>query len=303
MTQAPATDEQVIKDAERIILGGRCVAFLGAGVSIPPGEQWKMLVEEIAERCDVPTEGIPLPIVIDQCINKDLTSCNDILREKLHRYSSGIRPVVSSLMRLPFRAILTTNFDPWVHSESVAKWQRSVFVYPDLPLGEGLNRGLYYLHGYYDSDSKNSCIRRLVFGEESFERAYHGSLLEGFLLQVLTYESILFVGFDPTEERFATILGKAARIRRHIMDDRGPVGPPRRFALWALPYAQNDVERAEQASNISHLRSLDLEVVLYDREGETWRGLDRLVDRWVEEGDPQCKRAPFRSGFEPGSDE
>src|SRR5687768_15379661 len=117
-------------EVRRDVLGGKCVAFVGSGLSKPPADTWKPTVMKIAEKCGIETAGLDLPAVIDACIEADLRTANTACRELFPRYTSVIRPALPLLLRLKFRAILTTNFDPYLRTHSQAS-DYKFHVYPD----------------------------------------------------------------------------------------------------------------------------------------------------------------------------
>ena len=47
-----------------------------------------------------------------------------------------------------------------------------------------------------------------MFGEDSFKSAYEESLLRGFLLNALTYEHVLFIGFNTNRHEARTMLAE-----------------------------------------------------------------------------------------------
>lgn len=61
------------EEAKNLVLSeSKCIAFLGAGISIPPGGTWKKLVIDITAKCSIPfDDSVPVaeyPNLIDQCI-------------------------------------------------------------------------------------------------------------------------------------------------------------------------------------------------------------------------------------------
>src|SRR5262249_46338522 len=157
---------------------------------------------------------------------------------------------------------------------------------PNLPLNAGLDHGLYYLHGYFNSDESSASVRTLVFGERSFEEAYGDSLLPGFLLSVLVYSNILFIAFNPLESHIALLLARSARIRRRIAANTPDVGStPARFILRPNRTGLGPEEQAKEDDTLRQLRTLEITPILYDRKGEDYRGLEMLLYGWVEEGD------------------
>lgn len=290
-------------ELEKLVLEEQCVvAFVGAAATIPPGQAWRETVRTIATRCGVAfKDDRPLPDVIDECIAKDETACNEACRELFPTHIASSRTALDYLLRLPFKALLTTNFDPWIRQHSQQALYKRVHVYPDLPLHYGLMNGLYYLHGYYDSANKNATVRALVLGERSFVEAYDESLLPGFLLNVFTYETVLFVGINPTEPRLAAILGQSISVRKRIGAGRGSTNVlPKRFILWPFSARPTQEERVLEDKSITMIRSLDIVPVFYDRRASDFRGLEELLFGWVERGELRNRPAPFSTGFDLG---
>jgi hypothetical protein len=300
MTLANSPTEEV--EAKRLVLDGKCIAFVGAGASIPPGENWNDTVRRIATHCGIPIEdNMSRPEIIDKCLDKDEATCNQACRDLFPRHIASSRPAMDYLLRLPFKALLTTNFDPWLRQHSRRDHYQRCHIYPDLPLHYGLKDGIYYLHGYFDSEDRNATVRALVFGERSFREAYEGSLLPGFLLNVFTYETVLFVGVDPTEQRLFTLLQQSISIRKQIASDSTAISvPPKRFILWPTPVGASPEQRAQEDATISAIRSLETTLVLYDRKKSDYRGLEELLFSWIEEGDLKNRPAPFKAGFDLG---
>lgn len=282
------------------VLSENCVAFVGAGLSIPPGRDWDLTVQEIAKHCRVSTdEGKEHPTIIDECLKKDENACNEKLREIFPKHVATSRKATDYLLRLPFKAILTTNFDPWLHQQSRQERYKRLHVYPDLPLKDGLQGGLYYLHGYFDSERKEASIRSLVFGEKSFHEAYNRSLLPGFLLNTFTYENILFLGIDPTEKNISDLLRKSIRIRKDVqMSSESRSDEPGRFILWPSPKGPSGNERKLEENKLSLIQSLDIEPLVYQKKADDYRGLEEILFGWVQEGDIRNRPPPFKSGFD-----
>jgi hypothetical protein len=109
-------------EVKRLVLDGQCVAFVGAGLSMPPALLWVPTVEQIANHCGVPfdTTGTGEEVaarcldVIDTCLEKDEAIYIQALRKQWPQHTSTTRTAMPYVLRLPFQAILTTNFDPWI---------------------------------------------------------------------------------------------------------------------------------------------------------------------------------------------
>lgn len=294
-TPTPESDEvKILLLADR-----KCVAFLGAGVAIPPATSWKGLVDAIAKKCAVPFDDSihtdEYPAIIDQCIASDERACNAVLQDSLPHHTVISRTAVDYLNRFPFKAILTTNFDPWIQQHSHAsQYDKGVHVYPDLPLTGGAAGSIYYLHGYFDSTDGTATIQNLILGKQSFEEAYErSSFLSGFLLNLFVYENILFVAFNPTEHYVSALLKQGIELRKRIKGGN----TKKRFLL--LPTLTSDpVERAKQEAHINEVKSLDISPVYYDGSLENHLGLEELLATWLNESDLKDRPAPFKTGFD-----
>jgi len=289
------------KELTTLVLSGNCVVFVGAGLSIPPAKKWESLVKDIADNCKVKFDNNDLHTVIDNCINKDEHLCNQFLNEEFPFFISSTRNAMSDLLKLKFKAILTTNFDPWISRDSWRKKHKNVFIYPDLPLLKPINDNIYYLHGRFDSEAQNSSIRGLVFGKNSFTDAYNNSLLTGLLLNLLVYERILFIAFNPTEKYFSRLVESSVMIQKRIMDEQGvSTSSPKHFCL--LPQSDkkfmDEKTYGKNERMIMQTKALSITPITYQMEGEDHRGLERLLHNWRQLGDPKLRPPELSTGFE-----
>lgn len=290
-----ANTQEQLKD---LVLQKKCIAFIGAGFSIPPSKAWQPLVKKIAQECGIPYDPDDIYHVIDACIELNERACNETLRHELPLYIPGTRNAIPELLNLQFKAILTTNFDPWIWREANRNGYPQFYVYPTLP---GLREGMFYLHGQFNSESPNSSISKLVFGEKSFKEAYDNSLLTGLLMNLLVYERIAFISFNPLEEHFVKLIKKSNHIYKYLMNEKGQSAPgPRHFCLWPAPNRQymTDEEIAENRIRLREIESLEIAPVIYPMEGKDHRGLERLLHNWREQGDPDFRPPRLATGFE-----
>jgi len=286
---------------EKLVRSGECVVFIGAGLSVPIAKNWNGLVETIAEQCKVNFDTNDLPYVIDKCIEKNESLCDKILKEEYPTITTLTRTAMSDLLKLKFKAILTTNFDPWISLRSERENYQEVFVYPILPATKPIDKNIYYLHGRVDSEAHNSSIRNLVFGKNSFKDAYTNSLLTGLLLNLLVYKRILFIGFNPTEENFRRLIETSIKILKLINDKQDvALTTPRHFCLLPQPdRSLMDKEKYKEAEHtIREIKALDIKPELYRMENENHIGLEKLIDRWRLQGDTKYRPPKLSTGFE-----
>jgi hypothetical protein len=296
MIKMPA--DAIAQEAKRLILSKReCVAFLGAGMSVPPAGDWKDLVKRITEACTIPFDDnadmSTYPELIDKCIKKNVAACDLALRDFIPSVTVTTRTAINLIHRFDLKAILTTNFDPWIQKQSREfQYKNQGWIYPDLPLSCGIEGRIYYIHGCFISTDSNSSISDLVLSKKSFQEAYaETSLLPGFLLNTFVYENILFVGFNPTEPHISKLLRHSIKIREKIPFNGSS---PKRYMLLGLNKEERDTEKiAKTKDYIDKLRALEIEPVFFDGSKSDFSGIEELLESWVKELDIQNRPSPF----------
>ncbi len=287
---------------ERLLKRCSVIWFLGAGISIPPSEPWEEFVASLAGHVGLDLDdGLDAPkTIVDTCIEYDAAKCDEFLRDALPRHQPYLRTALHHILRLPFKAILTTNFDPYILNHLEPEINSHVF--PSLPLTDGIRERVYYLHGLFDSTERSSSISDLVFGTTQFKHAYGKSLLPALLCNVFVYEDVIFTGFDPTEDEIANILEEASEIRREI-EDRNPESSfsNRLFALEPVPEDLDEETEESFNARLETLDALGILPVTYDRGGDDYRGLEELLVRWLKEAGMMNRPDPFPTGFEPST--
>ncbi|MCA1575763.1 MAG: SIR2 family protein [Acidobacteria bacterium] len=263
-------------------------------MSNPPAGTWKDLVREIASTSGVTfDDGIPAaryPDLIDDCIAKDEAGCNQVLRRILPEHSSSSRTALHYIHSFNLKAVVTTNFDPYIRFQGSAEKYTHVHIYPDLPLSSGLSNGIFYIHGYFGADDVNANICRLVLGRRSFEQAYRDSLLPGFLLNLFVYEDIIFVGFNPTEHYVSQLLEQAMRMRAEVGSNK------RRYILVRAPSGTAS-DRAWDENWVEQIKSLGIEPVYYDSSLPDYNGLEELLNTWLVQSNLKSRPAPLTPSF------
>jgi len=301
---------EALDKAKDAVFGGKAVLMVGAGAAVPVGKVWQTLVTGLATISGiVPEDGESNGHLVDRCIEANEPGCVDFLRAEFRNYPTTVRTVLLSLLRLPFKAILSTNFDPWLRQNAFGNQIGQVWVYPHLRGGTYQNLptvrdpsqkiDLWYLHGVFDAREGREAVSEIVFGEKSFNLAYGpGSLLPGFLLDVFTYETVLFVGFQPTEDHVANLLRQSIEVRRAIKT-RVNLPDTKKFWLLAREDAPENIEGAvAEADFLEKLQGLEVTPSWFDRVDNSYSGLDRLLGEWVFSFGGPTAPPPFAGGEE-----
>ena len=126
------------------------------------------------------------------------------------------------------------------------------------------------------------------------------SLLPGFLMNVLTYRRVVFVGFDPLQDDFVRLIRQSNEIRRRVADARGIARLNfEHIALWPMPapVGGDPDRRARDLERIDRLADLQIATVLYE-PGPDHQGLEELLYTWVEQGDLAQRLPQFKTDFD-----
>lgn len=134
---AVITPDRVPQPLVDAILKGRCIAFVGVGFSLPAVPGWRHLLAELGTKLDLDVElpanatALEYELVGQALRRKAKTpaafeaSVREILDEHHRRTDpkavEGRRIVAQRcelLRKIPFKAILTTNFDRWLCGEA-----------------------------------------------------------------------------------------------------------------------------------------------------------------------------------------
>jgi hypothetical protein len=195
-----------------------------------------------------------------------------------------------ALVRLPFRGIITTNYD-FVLEAALAREFRDSGHNNSLAYGidpayliyellrkltvAGQQRQVLHIHGCYRAPD------RIVLTLEDYEAAYgDGSFLPDVMRTVLSSYRLVFVGFSLTDPYFRGLLGRVVN----------------RFQLKTLPihFAIVDIAPLNAPEQKARAHQLKLEygteVVFYDRVDDSHRGLRDIIGDIAREVLPEGKR-------------
>jgi tetratricopeptide (TPR) repeat protein len=297
---------------------GEAVAFLGAGVSRPLYPLWDGLIGELL---DAATDRLtPREVTTCRALAKDSPEAiveivrrglgpgvfretlRGILRVRTDPESGrSWTPVQELVCRCPFKAVVTTNYDPgivdarmrvrpsasstgfttWEDELALDRWRTSdVFGETELPV--------LFAHGQHNRPDS------VVLATTEYRRAYAGKLPH--VLARLMDGHLVWIGFSFADQRVAAIL-------REIGDRTGtridPGGAPRHVALmaWDPAGAANDPEILAHRAEIEY----GAQVVLYPAPGGDHSALALLLEtltdaRFPAAGDAPSPLVPARAG-------
>lgn len=280
-TAAPDPREQTYRSLVEAIAGG-AVLFVGAGSSAKAGyPMWGGLLtvlETAARQLDEAkvNEVVGVDGLLRASAYKKILGAEEyqrLLRETFAPRTPPHDAVHEALVAMPFRHVLTTNYDGILQSAhhkshgsapssfDADEWEKL----SDLRQRQtaiGAVRSYVHLHGSIGRPQS------IVLCKEEYDQRYlHEQRYTDFLREFLVGQRLVFVGFSLTDEAFKYIL-------RAVEGSLQPSGP-RHFAILAAPPDAND-ERI-QAANLRGLQGI--EPVYFDNASGDFSGLWTLIEK------------------------
>ena len=204
------------------------LALVGAGASIPSGyPSWSRLMDEMEERLQSVSPQAPQFSRVLKLLNDAPWQAEELhsqLKDEFHRFikdrfgdpkePNSVAEPYHLIARLPFRHILTTNFDRCI--ELAMKKSEKPFEPIDWNIEKQAReflrslsksnsiRYVVHLHGIYDNPSK------IVLTESSYAERYLDENFRRRLLAIFITQPIVFIGFSMNDPD----LGQLMRVVR-----------------------------------------------------------------------------------------
>jgi hypothetical protein len=125
-----------------------------------------------------------------------------------------------------------------------------------------------------------------VLGKSQFEHAYEWSTLGSFLVQLLTYHPVVFIGASLGEPALHKVFDFCRSTREeieiHFSDEAWPryILLPKLYRNVVGEVLKRDVN--EESSQDALLSALDISVVRYDNEDGTHSMIDNYLEDWTD---------------------
>jgi tetratricopeptide (TPR) repeat protein len=298
----------------RYLDSGAAVAFLGAGVSAPLYPLWDGLIRELVDMAagrvqEREAETIRVlawesPEEVVEVIRRELgvAGYRGVLREVLRvrtdpESGRSWTPVQELVCRCPFKAVVTTNYDPgvvdarmkvrpgasatgfttWEDELGLDRWRTGeVFGDAELPV--------LFAHGQHNRPDS------VVLATTEYRRAYAGKLPH-VLGGLMDTGHLVWIGFSFGDQRVASILREIAN-RTGTREEPG--GEPRHVALmaWDPDAAGNDPRILARRAEIAY----GAQVVLYPAPGGDHSALGWLLATLTDPRFPPADAPPLRPG-------
>jgi tetratricopeptide (TPR) repeat protein len=289
---------------------GEAVAFLGAGSSAPLYPLWAGVIAELID--SAVDQGLPedAAATCRALAGERPDSVVEVLRGHLGvpQYQAALRmvfrvrrdpesgrtwtPTQELICRCPFKAVVTTNYDPgivdarmrvrpnavgtgfssWTDELELDRWRTGeVFGDQELPV--------LFAHGRHNQPEA------IVLATTEYRRAYAGKLAR-VLAQMADAWHLVWVGFSFADQRINSVLREVAE---HTGTRAEPGGPPRHVAIMAWDPARGDdpptlrrLARIEYGANL----------ILYPAPGGDHSALQRLLADFVSDYPPAPAAPP-----------
>ncbi len=202
------------------IAKGRCILFVGSGLSIAAGyPTWDRLVAELVDEAALasPVRGADLRAYASS--SPDLLMVAEAARDVLgpHRYSNVLRRLLSQPVPIQpahafmastnYHSIITTNYDKLIETAVTftRQWAPPVYLYNSVSsLGSALSGERFFvfkLHGDIDSPGD------IVLTDQDYDRMIFSSpYVRSFLQAIFLNYTLLFVGYGHSDPDFKLVL-------------------------------------------------------------------------------------------------
>ena len=248
-----AGNRPVFEALVSILEAGKAIAFVGAGASAPMYPLWGKFIELLADHAVAEgkaeekdakrwkADTISTP---QQRVNVILRKLGEPLYRNFLRTTFGPREnpdgrhytaTHAALLRLPFRAYVTTNYDPalefaraelrpeslstgtptWEDDEEVYRWRTGDVFDDDCPM--------LWIHGYWQRPAG------IVLNSGEYSQAYKPGIYHDTFKELWVRERLVFLGFGFNDPQFTFMVGEFLR-------DLGNANAvPRHVAILGLP--------------------------------------------------------------------
>ena len=242
------------------IKGGNCVAMVGAGFSAPVVPQWADLLTEIADSDVLKGDAAAhISSLTGSGTGRDLEAAAQTLRDAMGEdaFTSAMRnrlwsPPLNEPMRrrlellrgIPFRAVLTTNFDGLLRGTPPG---RDAYLGVLRPQGHR-----WWDRRYWDADRSGAAVVKLhgsvdspdevVFTRRDYRRRLYSSpAYSTFLRSVMSTTTVLYLGFSFNDAYLNELRSEVLALLDHRGGDE-----PVAYAVVA------DASGAEAAYSLIH---------------------------------------------------
>lgn len=270
--------DKVVSKLRPMIENGDCIVWVGSGLSKSADyPDWKETVKELCDKCDVtllsePEEELPDKLIdkAEECKKADINTYHNTLANLFGGQPVNTRFAYTSLMKLQFKAYVTTNFDPLLSEGGIFEGYDKMFSYPLFPHELGNSHPIVYLHGCARLDNQ-ATGENLILARSDFDEAYKDiGIVNDFLVGIIRNYPLVFLGCSLSEpviyEVFQKVYNIHTRIKRTYPDRSLPkryiVLPTQRQVSEISDEGMEQVKSKEREEN-NRIDEMGIEVIRY----------------------------------------
>jgi SIR2-like domain len=259
---------RIAEELLKAVSGGDCIAWVGSGLSAVAYRGWNDAIAELCDACGISRlakypSADELIDKAEECKKADQRAYEETLANLYGGNVTVTRLAYQWLMRAPFKAYVTTNFDPLLSESAAVAGHANVFRYPLLELPEigRRTKPMFYIHGHARPNGIASG-QNLVLARSEFKEAY-GGVVSLFLQAIFLSYPIVFIGCGLSEpeiqEQMSRVHSMLVQIKRSRVGYKSPV----RFALLPPIMVGGDRKDDQELVEAERFEELDTTVLRY----------------------------------------
>jgi len=299
-----SSDLDKLNELIKIIRDGKCIAFVGAGLSKSANyKDWEEaikgkngLIEYVFENKDLDKidKSKKLIDLAEDCKKHNFDRYRDYLLKEYGRRAAPYvyHPNHQQIWKIPFHCIFTTNFDPCLYDagRSLNILSR-VFCYPLFSIPP-LEKSLNHLHGLaFDTGDDIEYIDTIIFAQSEYTNAYKGpnNYLKDLLHFSMLKYTIFFTGFsmkDPFIFDIFKDIYQNIRYRSEEVNKKLNVQIPISKHYILFPHGEPDQEL------LTDLRLLNINVINYNPINNNFVGQDYILHYLLSESSGNIIKMP-----------
>lgn len=270
--------DTVVSKLMPMIEDGNCIVWVGSGLSKSSEyPDWKETVRKLCDICEVTRLGtseeeLPDKLIdkAEECKKADIDVYHNTLANLFGRQPVNTRFAYTLLMKLQFKAYVTTNFDPLLSQGGILEGYDKIFSYPLIPHELDNYHPIVYLHGC--ARLKNRATGKdLILARSDFDEAYEDiGIANDFLRLIIGNYPLIFLGCSLREPVIREAFEKVYNIHTRIKRAHPDRSLPKRYIVLPTerPVSESSNEGMEQAKSKEKVENnrideMGIEVIRY----------------------------------------
>lgn len=287
----------IAAELNHLISNEEYVLWVGSGLSKPVGyPTWEETINSLCLAC-----GVQCPASQERKGRHLIEKAEECKRANAQMYKTTLaglfggrvyrtRAAYELLLKLPFKAYVTTNFDPLLSREAAIRGYNNLYAYPDIHIRKLYEEEhpIFYIHGLarHGDEPRGD---NLVLATSDFQDAYDGAV-RSFLDPLLQERPILFMGCRLDDEYTLETFQRAHKFFKKIRETDYRVDIPRRYIL--LPEVriasdnilgrEDNFDEYEEHDEEERLRAMGISSIKYEPIDESHSEIEKILEYILE---------------------